>query len=329
MITSIEFKNFKVLRQAKLPMGRCTVIVGPNGSGKSTVMQALDLLAGRTRFNRSEMASFGTLAADLVEILVCFDKPDRSTKVTWSYDATGKPLGPSTDSGENIGSIKAFLSDSRVYRLDPSKIALPASVQQNPIIPPDGQGLAAVLDHLMNEEPEQFGHFSEALAFWFPEYERLGVEAAAPGSKAFYLQDRTSGHRVPASALSDGTLLAIALLTIAYAPGCPRIIGLEEPDHGLHPRMLRMIQDVIYRLSHPDGAGEKREPVQVIVTTHSPYFLDLFKEHPEEVVIANKTADGAKFERLSEQPYLTEVLDGASLGDIWYSGILGGVPSER
>jgi ABC-type glutathione transport system ATPase component len=42
MIESIEFKNFKALRDTTLPLGPCTIIVGPNGSGKSTVLQALE-----------------------------------------------------------------------------------------------------------------------------------------------------------------------------------------------------------------------------------------------------------------------------------------------
>jgi hypothetical protein len=67
--------------------------------------------------------------------------------------------------------------------------------------------------------------------------------------------------------------------------------------------------------------------VQVIATTHSPYLLDLYKEHPEQIVISHKDSEGVHFERLSDKPHLTEILEGAPLGDIWFSGILGGVPA--
>jgi hypothetical protein len=80
---------------------------------------------------------------------------------------------------------------------------------------------------------------------------------------------------------------------------------------------------VFYRLSYPENYGEQRDPVQVIATTHSPYLLDLFRDYPEQVVIAQKTKDGAKFERLSEQPYIEEILrDAPTLGDVWYTGVL-------
>ena len=37
----------------------------------------------------------------------------------------------------------------------------------------------------------------------------------------------------------------------------------------------------------------------------------------------------ATFERLSDQPDIMEVLDDAPLGEVWYSGVLGGVPAEQ
>jgi hypothetical protein len=84
----------------------------------------------------------------------------------------------------------------------------------------------------------------------------------------------------------------------------------------------------MYRLSYPENYGEKRDPVQVIATTHSPYFLDLFRDHPEEVVIADKVGQDVRFERLSDREDLDEILGDVQLGDAWYSGVLGGVPSH-
>jgi predicted ATPase len=69
--------------------------------------------------------------------------------------------------------------------------------------------------------------------------------------------------------------LALAMLTLAYLPTPPSLIALEEPDHGIHPRLLRDLRDALYRLSYPESCGESRPPVQVIVTSHSPYLLDL------------------------------------------------------
>jgi hypothetical protein len=65
-----------------------------------------------------------------------------------------------------------------------------------------------------------------------------------------------------------------------------------------------------------------------VATTHSPFLLDLFRDHPEEIVIANRHGRSATFERLSDRADVQEILREGSLGDIWYSGVLGGVPEE-
>ena len=85
----------------------------------------------------------------------------------------------------------------------------------------------------------------------------------------------------------------------------------------------------MYRLAYPEQFGEQRPPTQVIATTHSPYLLDLYRDHPEEIVIAQRDATGAHFERLSDRAELAEVLRETHLGDAWYSGVLGGVPAEE
>jgi predicted ATPase len=121
--------------------------------------------------------------------------------------------------------------------------------------------------------------------------------------------------------------MALVLLTISSLPEPPSIVCLEEPDRGLHPRLLRDVRDAVYRLAYPEGAHDKREPVQVIATTHNPYFLDLFREHPEEIVIAEKVGLDATFSRLSDRSDLEEILGDAMLSEVWYSGVLGGVPA--
>jgi predicted ATPase len=129
--------------------------------------------------------------------------------------------------------------------------------------------------------------------------------------------------------LSQGTLLTLAILTLAYLPAPPPFVCIEEPDRGIHPRLLRDIKDALYRLSYPQAVGEQRAPVQVIVTTHSPYLLDLFRDHPEEIIVAEKHALDAVLVPLAVHPKLYEILEGAHLGAVWYSGILGGVPDTK
>jgi len=192
-----------------------------------------------------------------------------------------------------------------------------------------GEGLAGVLDRLRDQHPERFEGLNAELARWLPEFDRVLFDTIAPGQKLIFLRDRASQRRIPAGDLSQGTLLALGILTIAYLPDPAPIVGFEEPDRGLHPRLLRDVRDALYRLAYPKDYGESRPPVQVVATTHSPYMVDLFQDHLEDIVIAEKRGNEAKFVPLAKRRDIEQILHGAHLGDAWYTGVLGGVPAEE
>jgi predicted ATPase len=192
-----------------------------------------------------------------------------------------------------------------------------------------GEGLAGILDKLRDQDPERFELLNRELQIWMPEFDRILFETPQESMRSFLLRSREGQFKIGAHDLSQGTLLALAILTMAYLPDPPPIVAMEEPDRGIHPRLLRHVKDAIYRLAYPESVGEKRDPAQVIVTTHSPYMLDLFRDRPEDIVIAEKVEDNVQFHRLSERKDLDEILENIHLGDAWYSGILGGVPAEK
>lgn len=326
MIESVQFRNFKVLRDATLPLSRFTLIVGPNGSGKSTALQAF--LAVKNPPPYSVVVTAGLAQTEVaVEVVIQWEAPYEGALSTAAWSPTrGFSL---RHQGSEEGALNTKLSKVRIYSLDARIIAAPTPLQPKLELDWNGGHLAGVLDRLHGLEPERFEAFNDELERWFPEFDKILFDTPAPGQKSFLLRTRNGHYAIPAADLSQGTLFALTILTLGYLPDPPPIVGLEEPDRGIHPRLLRQIQDALYRLSYPENYGEKREPVQVIATTHSPYFLDLYKDHPEEIVIAQKTRDGARFECLSEHPHIMEILGDAPLGEVWYSGILGGVPLEQ
>ena len=351
MIKSVQFKNFKVLRDATLPLSRFTLTVGPNGSGKSTALQALEAIAHQNQWPFHKVASAelrpngipqqGALIRggeeippEGVAIVIRWEAPYEEVISTagWTQDSLYS-LAHKRNSRERIPraeevALSEKLQRIRIYFLDPRSVAIPFPLQPNTELEQHGTYLVGVLDRLRDQGPEQFEALNEEVGRWFPEFDRILFDTLSEGRRVFLLRTRKGQHKIPANDLSQGTLLALTILTLGYLLEPPSLVGLEEPDRGIHPRLLRQIQDALYRLSYPENFGEKREPVQVIATTHSPYLLDLYKDHPEEIVIAQKTQDGAVFERLSEQPHIMEILGDAPLGDVWYSGVLGGVPTE-
>jgi predicted ATPase len=229
--------------------------------------------------------------------------------------------------GGETQKVRESLSRIRIFSFDPKAIAQDDVLYPNVELQPSGQYLAVVLDRLRDQHPERFESLNRELNRWLPEFNRILFDTPNQGSRRLVLRTCEGAYKIKAKDLSQGTLIALAVLTLAYLADPPSVVCLEEPDHGLHPRLLRDVRDAIYRLAYPESAGEKRDPVQVVATTHNPYFLDLFREHPEEIVIAEKVGLEAKFSRLSDRSDLNEILGDAHLGDVWYSGVLGGVPA--
>ena len=266
-------------------------------------------------------------------------QPRSEVRLHWSLGGTtadticvwekGRCLGfgqHSTDP-ETDSYIRQFGKTIQIFSFDVQKMKESVEIRPDYRLSRDGSNLAGYLDFIRDNGKERFDALVSDLHRWIPEFDDIGFEVPSSGHKSFRLRTTQGKHAIRAADLSDGTIYAVALLAIAHQPEAPSIVGLEEPDHGLHPRLLREVRDALYRLSYPDQFGEKRKPVQVIATTHSPYFLDLFKDHPEEVTVAEKQSDGSViFESLKDDAHLSEIIGDASLGDVWYTGVLGGVP---
>jgi predicted ATPase len=333
MIKSVQFKNFKAIRDATLPLGPFTLIVGPNGSGKSTAMQAFDFVLSNNAQALSEVITAGLVQEPSANVEI---------HLTWLEDGnefvTGAVLegpssfadavGPPAGIGFSAAELRSFLASFRIFAFDAKAIATPVQTAPYPHLGSDGSNLAAVLDALRDSHPERFEELNKEFHRWLPEFDRILFNTPVPGKKTFLVRTTKGHYQYRPSDLSQGVLFALSFLALAYLPNPPSIVCFEEPDRGIHPRLLIDIRDAMYRLAFPENYGETRRPVQVIATTHSPYLLDLYKEHPEQIVIAHKDESGAHFERLSDKPHLNEILEGAPLGDIWFSGILGGVPSS-
>ncbi len=344
MIESIEFTNFKALRKTTLPLSPFTLLLGPNGSGKTTVLQASQSLAflaaepnavnGRIAVQQGVWLSLLSVTAPdrnaVVEIRLRMRLNNQVSIIVFKWQASGPAtLEFSDENGlalKNPDALLAlkWLGRMQTYSLDPAAIAAPVQVNSGSL-QGSGAGLAAVLDDLKDNYPERWELLLAEMRRWLPEYDYIQFDKPSPGHKGIVLRTKKGGHRIPARELSQGTLVALALLTLAYLPDPPSLVGLDEIDRAMHPRLLRHLQGALYRLSYPESCDETRPPIQVIATTHSPYLLDLYRDHPEEVVLAEKEALEVRMKRLTDIEYYKEILGDSPLREMWYSGVLGGV----
>ena len=331
MIASVTFRNFKALRNASVQLGAFNLVLGPNGSGKTSLIEALLHLRTLSKLPPADALTSPALGVT----------PDLTFRFTAPYEDVEVRLGCVDDVAcdalhvtpcgtPSWNELRVTLSKIRSYVLDPIAMSKPT---QRPHVAGeelvfDGSNLAAVIAQMSETAPEAFSALSGEVVRLFPEFSRLEPQLRPNNRVVLAFALAGGAGLVDGDAVSQGVLQMLGVLTLSFLPSLPSVVCVEEIDRGVHPRMLREIRDALYRLSYPASSGLTRPPVQVIATTHSPYLLDLFREHPEEIILTRKHGTAAQFERLSDRADLPQLLLEGSLGDLWFSGILGGVPEE-
>ena len=96
------------------------------------------------------------------------------------------------------------------------------------------------------------------------------------GNTYFFIHQRR-GSKIPAAALSDGTLRFLPLLAALLGWGPHGLYFFENIERGLHPSRLHLLVDLIERQTAKGW-------IQVIATTHSPELLSLVNDETFENV---------------------------------------------
>jgi len=330
VIASIQFRHFKALRATSLQLEPFNLIIGPNGSGKSSLIQAILRLRTLSQLPPAAAETSSEQGQHSPELVFRFMAPfeDVEARLSCHTEMVCDLLKISSADPAAWERLCRRLLSVRVYLLDHYAMGMPCGPEPQAELASNGGNLAAVYQYLRQDKPDLFAFLEAEAVRMLPEFSHIELRELPGGKRELGMVLRQEGDYIPADSLSQGVLYMLALLALAHSPTPPAIVCIEDLDRGIHPRKLREVRDLLYRLSYPHVYGFRREPVQVIATTHSPYLLDQFKDHPEEVVVAEKHGRAATFSRLVDRPDISELLQEGSLGDMWYSGILGGVPDE-
>ncbi|MEZ4679353.1 MAG: AAA family ATPase [Caldilineaceae bacterium] len=301
MITSIHIQNYRSIVDATVKLAPFTLLIGANGTGKSNFLQLLE-----------------ELSTNAPQLEKHYNHPDMPQKITILHDYGRKDSFEVLSDGSRRINQAPELKQTTIYRINPEKIGLEEILGPHPIVSSDGSGAVKVLDALKTGDREDlFITIEDTFKRYIPEVEKLSF---VPGSNAKQLQVREKFIDKPIllQDLSEGTRLVLTILTIVYQENPPTLIGLEEIDRGLHPRLFQQVIELLSQIS-------REKKIQIIATTHNPYLVDEFKGYEEAVVIVEKINGETQFTTVAEK------LDGLlpeeePLGQLWYSGILGGVP---
>lgn len=177
-----------------------------------------------------------------------------------------------------------------------------------------GDNLPNVIQFFAERHPDRLERIFSVLRERIPRLDRVVAEPMPDGRLLLKIKDAPFDQPVLSRFASDGTLKMLSYLVVLYDPDPPQFIGIEEPENFLHPRLLPGLAEECSKAS---------EHSQLLVTTHSPFFLNSLK--PDEVRVLYRDDSGfTQVELASEIQGVKEFLAaGASMGQLWLEGRFG------
>ena len=307
MLENIRIVNFKCLQNVEVPLRPLTVLVGPNDTGKSAFLSAL-------RFFHP------------VQGLSKYDywRGDQSARVLikGNFDSD-KQIIYDTKSGKNLATIRPNVPNPFVpisfYWLPSDGIQMLSSGYRDegdpPLIEENGSNIPALLDHLLRRDRKRYDEFVSTMRDLVSGLEQVEIATPDPSNRRidFIIEN---GFRIPADQTSVGLRLMLFFVAMAYHPKPPKLILLEEPENGVHPKRL---EDVVRLLREITQGKHGGHAAQVIHTTHSPHLLDYIKPDEDQVLVFKRNEDGSRTADPADTKRLENFLDEFMLGEVWYN----------
>lgn len=173
-------------------------------------------------------------------------------------------------------SLRREISNFEAYSIYPNTLRTPQTPSNDTRLSPTGSNLTSVFRLMTRSKggTDARAEIVDSLRSIMPQLETITIQSIGGLMVPIFRvhEDDNRTHTFNVSQISDGTLRVFGILTALYQLNKPAVIGLEEPEQTINPGILALIADAIKEVSATS---------QVIITTHSPNFIDQFD--PEQV----------------------------------------------
>lgn len=158
----------------------------------------------------------------------------------------------------------------RLLRLEPERLRLPSSFLGETTLGSFGENLPAMLARMKGENTHLLKGVSRDLLNLVPSMHSIDVDEDKERNEYVVFAKMRDGRRVSARVLSNGTLRLLAFSALHHDPQHRGVLGLEEPEEGLHPgalkRLVNHLRDMTTDFKEVTQWGFWK---QLLVTTHS------------------------------------------------------------
>lgn len=202
-----------------------------------------------------------------------------------------------------LSRVQALLSSWKFYSgFDVSAgapVRRPVPTEPEPDLVENGSNLSAVLMWLNHEHQEAWAELESHVRSAVPGFRGLNVKPrGGPGTVIGVWSEVGVSGELTLADLSDGTLRFLCWAVLCLSPNLPPLLCIDEPELGLHPRVLPVLAGLLRLAS---------ARTQILVATHSPYFLSHFAI--DEIAVMRKEDGAARFVRPSTSRALRELVE--------------------
>lgn len=265
-LTKISIHGYRGFREVgnlnfAEPNGRdgsgLTVITGPNNSGKSCILECL-----RTRSGGDSVSFTSGTRNSLVDL------------VTINFLVNGKEesirsVARGSSETQRVGvdqSLKVFVLPSR-RAFNPyfskSEYSRDVYIQNNPL-PAQRSSVLGMFEFRLFATLKNPGPFNEILAEALGYKPNWTIDQSDQGQ--YFLKFFNGEHSHSSDGMGEGIVSIFSIVDALYDSKPGDVIVIDEPELSLHPSLQRRIASLLMKFARDR---------QIIISTHSPYFVDL------------------------------------------------------
>lgn len=175
----------------------------------------------------------------------------------------------------------------------------------------DGSNLPWVIEDLKKKDISAYQNWIEHVRTALPDILEIKTIERADDRHRYVKVVYANDMEVPSWLVSDGTLRLLALTLPAYLPNFDGVYLIEEPENGIHPRV---IETVFQSLSSVYNA-------QILLASHSPVILSMVDL--KDVLCFAKTSEGiADIVKGIDHPMLRNWKGDTNLSVLFAGGVL-------
>ncbi|MEZ4527959.1 MAG: ATP-binding protein [Desulfobacterales bacterium] len=353
-LSSFRVLNFKAVQDSKaIKFTPLTAFIGNNGSGKSSIIEALETFQTLALhgidaamqpwhgfeyiWNRSVRHRIKSENPITFRVYGINDRKKFKARLKVSASADfGKAefseyyydIGSKFTDGRNDfvregeikdPALKAFVKNWQFLTLVPHFMTEPVFQKRTYgkiRLDKTGMNIAEYLQSVRDKDIDAFNGIIETLKVILPYAVDLQPAITSELERKVYLNlsEKNISVKLPGWLLSTGTLRVICLLAVLRHPEPPSVVIIEEIENGLDPQTVHLIIEEL-RYFVESGKG------QIILTTHSPFLLDLLSLN--HIIVTERDESGSpQFIRPGSDKELKEWAKRFSPGRLYTMGKL-------